>query len=82
MQKYRHLENPDVLYNREPTKKSLLLTNEWHRSLRGIILARLAQRGDWVQLVATYRSQLIRRGTPEPFVHRYARLADYLRIFW
>ena len=81
LEKYRHLKALDALFNDEPDEKSIYLTNELHRSLRGITLAKLAQRDNWTQLVIDYRIQLTRRGTPETAMKSYDLLADYLRYF-
>lgn len=81
LNKYGTLQALDKLFNNQPTEKSLFLVNPLHRSLRGIILAKLTQRNAWEQLVDTYRTQLVRRGTPEPLIYRYDRLVDYLRTF-
>ena len=81
LEEYGHVKPLDELYNRRPDEKSPYLTNALNRILRGIILAKLAQRNSWSDLVSDYRSQLIQRGTPESLVERYDRLVDYLRTF-
>ena len=81
LKKYQRIEALDTLFNEEPHQKSPYLTNRLHRSLRGIILAKLAHRDHWQRLVIGYRAQLTLRGTPEPMMQSYDRLADYLRTF-
>lgn len=81
LEEYRHLKSLDELYNHQPDRKSPYLTHELHRSLRGVALAKLAQRGRWSDLVNVYRHQLVQRGTPEPLVDRYNRLVSYLETF-
>jgi hypothetical protein len=68
----------DELYNGTDTR---WLPHLGHRSLRGIILAKLAHRPNWSALVAHYREQLQRRGTPEAIIKRYEQLAAYLHHF-
>lgn len=81
LDKYRRIEALDALFNTEPHEKSPYLTNRLHRSLRGIILAKLTHRARWSWLVTSYRAQLTLRGTPEPMMQNYDRLANYLRTF-
>ena len=81
LEKYQRIDALDNLFNDEPHEKSPYLTNQSNRSLRGIILAKLAQREDWPQLVIGYRAQLTLRGTPGPMMQRYDRLTDYLINF-
>ena len=81
LEKYRHVKALDELFNTEPHERSPYLINRLHRSLRGIILAKLAHRDRWSGLVTSYRAQLTLRGTPEPMMQRYDRLANYLRTF-
>ena len=81
LQKYQRIEALDALFNGEPQQKLLLLPNLLHRSLRGVVLAKLTQRSRWEQLVGSYRDQLMRRGTPEPMMKRYALLTHHLRNF-
>ena len=81
LEKYQRVEALDELFNASPHESSPYLTNRLHRSLRGIILARLAYRSHWERLVTNYRAQLTLRGTPEAMMQNYDRLADYLRTF-
>ena len=81
LEKYQRIDALDNLFNDEPHEKSPYLTNQLNRSLRGIILAKLAQREHWLQLVIGYRAQLTLRGTPGPMMQRYDRLTDYLINF-
>lgn len=81
LEKHGRVQSLNELFNDEPEKKSPYLTNELHRSLRGIILAKLTHRSNWPQLVATYRAQLTQRGTPEQLMQSYDQLANYLRTF-
>ena len=68
----------DELYNDTDT---WWLPHVGHRSLRGIILAELAHRPNWSALVAHYREQLQRRGTPEALMKNYEQLVAYLHHF-
>ena len=79
--RYQGIRPLDELFNAEPYGKSLYFTNRLHRSLRGIILAKLTHRDHWPRLVIGYRAQLTLRGTPEPMMRSYDRLVDYLRTF-
>lgn len=68
----------DELYNASDTR---WLPHLNHRSLRGIILAKLAHRDGWPELAANYRAQLQQRGTPEAVMNKYEQLVSYLRHF-
>ena len=81
LEKYRRIEALDELFNATPHEKSPYFTHRLHRSLRGIILGKLVDRPHWERLVTGYRAQLTLHGTPEPMMHNYDRLADYLRAF-
>ncbi len=76
--RYNSIAALDELYNATDTQ---WLPNLSHRSLRGIILAKLAHRSGWPELVARYRAQLQQRGTPEVMMNKYEQLAAYLRHF-
>lgn len=76
--RYNSIVALDELYN---GGNSRWVPHLVHRSLRGIILAKLAQRADWSTLVVNYRAQLQQRGTPEMLMDRYERLAAYLHHF-
>ncbi|MEM9830868.1 MAG: hypothetical protein AAF944_09525 [Bacteroidota bacterium] len=79
LEKYHSVKSLDALYNQEPTQKSPYLTNEFHRALRGIALAKLAQRPDWEHLVKQYQSNLQKKVIPETQMQNFARLANFLR---
>ncbi len=81
LQKNQRIEALNTLYNTKATQKSLLLPNLLHRSLRGIVLAKLTQQEDWMQLAETYRLQLMQKGIPGPMIQRYVLLTNYLQTF-
>lgn len=71
----------DNLYNDTPEQQSPFLPNLFHRALRGIALAKLAQRPGWLDLVHVYRTALTARSTPLALLAQYDQLAHYLRTF-
>ena len=81
LKQYSNAQALDTLYNQHPERKSLYLPNLFHRALRGVTLAKLAQRLDWLDLVQIYRAALMARNTPPPLMAQYDQLAHYLRTF-
>ena len=81
LEKYSHVQALDALYNRHPEQKSPHLPNLFHRALRGVTLAKLAQRPGWSELVQVYRTALLARSTPPALMAQYDQLAHYLRTF-
>ncbi len=78
---FRHYDHVAVLEELFNGPVTPWLPHLWHRSLRGIILAKLAQRLDWASLVTRYREQLLAVGAPPSRVEKYDQLAAYLRHF-
>lgn len=71
----------DVLYNSEPSKKQEYLTNEFHRALRGIILAKLVDRPSWLDLTEIYQAKLEKRAVPEVQLAKYQQLVSFLKNY-
>ncbi|WKN46049.1 hypothetical protein [Tunicatimonas pelagia] len=78
LKEYGNVKALDKLYNQNPEQKLSYVTNEFHRALRGIVLAKLAQQSSWKELVEQYRTKLQKRGLPEVQMQRYERLANFL----
>ena len=81
LKQYSNAQALDTLYNQHPERRSLYLPNLFHRALRGVTLAKLAQRPDWSGLVHVYRAALTARSTPPALLAQYDQLTHYLRTF-
>jgi hypothetical protein len=79
LDQYSSISVLDQLYNGNPEQKANYITNEYHRALRGIILARLVQSQSWSELAQIYRRKLEKKGTPEVQLNKYLRLVEFLR---
>jgi len=75
---YGNVRALNELYNQYPEQKLTYITNEFHRALRGIVLAKLAQQPQWKKLVDQYRAKLQKRGLPEVQMQSYERLVRFL----
>lgn len=71
----------DELFNEQPMQHLMLINNQYHRCFRGLVLAHLAQRKDFNELVAIYRSQLFRDGAIEPIRNNYEKLVSFLESY-
>ncbi|MEO0331899.1 MAG: hypothetical protein AAF223_09460, partial [Bacteroidota bacterium] len=60
-------------------QKSFYITNEFHRALRGVVLAKLAQRPNWEELVKQYRIKLQKKALPEVQMQSYGKLIGFLK---
>ena len=78
LEEYSSVKALNELYNQPPNKKLAYITNEFHRALRGIVLAKLTQRPHWTELVGQYRSKLQKQGLPEARLQKYEQLARFL----
>ncbi len=78
LKEYGSVEVLNKLYNQHPEQKMSYVTNEFHRALRGIVLAKLDQQPRWKELVDQYRTKLQKQGLPEVQMQGYERLVQYL----
>jgi len=79
LDEYSSIAALDQLYNANPEQKVDYITNEYHRALRGVILAKLVQSQSWSELAQIYRRKLEKKGTPEMQLNKYLRLVEFLR---
>ena len=81
LQQYSKIRELDTLFNDKPRQKLPYAYNHLNRCLRGIVLARLAERKDFPALAATYRATLVKSSTAPPLLERYDKLVSHLKIF-
>ncbi len=79
LDKHQSAKSLDALYNQEVAQKSFYVINEFHRALRGIILAKLAKRPNWEELVEQYRVKLQKKALPEVQMQNYEQLVNFLK---
>ncbi|MEM9671920.1 MAG: hypothetical protein ACFB15_26285 [Cyclobacteriaceae bacterium] len=79
LDQYNGVSALDQLYNANPEQKADYITNEYHRALRGVILAKLVQSQSWPELVQFYQRKLEKKGTPEVQLNKYLRLVEFLK---
>ena len=78
---YQTLAPLDAALNDSPEAPTLLMPNQSLRCLRGLVVARYAQRPDWPTLIPVYRQRLEDLYATEPIWHGYERLVDFLRTY-
>ena len=71
----------DELFNAHPTAPLRLVHNQFHRCFRGLAIAKLNQRGDFMKLAGIYRNQLYRLGAPEYVVDHFEKLSHILHSY-
>lgn len=81
IEQHSSVQSLDKLFNDQPTQKLPYATHPLNRCLRGIVLARLAERKDFIGLVAIYRRALVISKTAPPLLEKYDRLCHYLKSF-
>ena len=79
LDQYSSMSALDRLYNAKPEQKVGYIINEYHRALRGIILAKLVQSQFWPELAQIYQRKLEKKATPEVQLDKYIRLVEFLR---
>lgn len=83
-QGFPFLENLEALaslheiYNKNPKKPCKFLYNQVHRSVKGIIVAKLIYSEDFLDLADTHRNNLMRIGATTEELLTYERLLSYL----
>lgn len=81
LEKYNRLEEMEQLFNRHPHHPLPLVHNQINRCLRGLVLARLANRTGFEKLASLYRNRLQVLRAPDATLHKYDRLRSYLRSY-
>ncbi len=68
-------------FNKNPDKKWTYAYNDYHRCLRGIVLAKITGNREFISLIATYRRRLVKQGTATKLIEKYDKLAAFLKNF-
>jgi hypothetical protein len=69
----------DEEFNDKPEEPCLYIHNKIHRCLRGIVLAKIVHREDFLKLVASYTKELEHLHAPKSSRANFQRLAVYLK---
>jgi hypothetical protein len=81
LEKYSTISELDKLFNDKPREKLPYAYNHLNRCLRGIVLARMADRKDFPAIAATYRNTLLKSSTAPPLLEKYDKLVNHLKTF-
>ncbi|MDF9800618.1 virulence-associated protein VapD [Catalinimonas alkaloidigena] len=81
LEKYNDVNHLDQLFNEYPDQKLKYAYNAFNRCLKGIVLARLAERRNFQQLILTYRHYLLKRDTASQLIEKYDKLSRFLKNF-
>jgi len=81
LQKYCSAQALDCLFNEQPDEPLELVYNNFNRCLRGVVLAHLAHRDNFDELIQTYLHQLQAIATPQPLQDRFIRLVQFLASY-
>ena len=81
LEKYSTISALDQLFNDKPREKLPYAYNHMNRCLRGIVLARMADRRDFTAIAATYRNTLVKSSTAPPLLEKYDKLVNHLKTF-
>lgn len=81
LDKYTTISELDKLFNDNPREKLPYAYNHLNRCLRGIVLARMADRKDFPAIAATYRNTLVKSSTAPPLLEKYDKLVNHLKTF-
>ncbi|MEK6475900.1 hypothetical protein WJR50_00145 [Catalinimonas sp. 4WD22] len=81
LEEHSEVNRLDKLFNDNPYHKLIYTYNAYNRCLRGIVLARLAGRRDFQELVNIYRKSLLKKNTPPQLMEKYDKLSKFLKNF-
>lgn len=81
LEKTSHTVTLERVINRKPAQTHPYFYNAYHRALKGITLAKLAQNPDFETLAQTYYQQLLRKNAPQSQQDNFQKLYRYLHNF-
>jgi hypothetical protein len=72
------VEQLDHVLNDQPHKTCKFLYNQIHRYFKGLVVAKLRNRENFLDLTDIYRRQMIRTGATSKELHEFERLVGYM----
>ncbi len=78
LEKYQFIRSLDELYNAQPEHPCFLVHNQYLRAMRGVGIAHLRQRPDFIELCAAHRRHLVAVMAPDYVRTAFDRLVHHL----